>query len=166
MILVFLGDDYTRQLAEIYIINFYGFNPISPRDNILDGIRCIFDFSDSQLYGEDFDRPFLGGPSPREWSILLEEEILLYMHDYFERTIMKQVEIASKDNDVKHFVVRDMSNNPDMFQDSDDFFAIGLNNYKGDLNLEFDSNKVLFKELDLFLEGKGLKKTADDFRKM
>jgi len=48
MIIAFLGDDFGRQLAEIYVINFYGFYPVSPRENLLEGLRCIFNFSDAQ----------------------------------------------------------------------------------------------------------------------
>ena len=145
-------ESYNRQMAELYLINFYGFFPINPKEWVLDGIKCIFNLHDEDIYGGGFTENrdgLLGGITPSEWYDEFEDMILINIDDYYEKMILRRIDLSDEDN----IVVTNLSSIPDKYN----FTVIGLN-CEADTRFDYSNNQELFDQLDSLLKDTGVEK--------
>ena len=154
MIVTFIGDDYNRQMAELYLINFYGFFPINPKEWLLDGIKFIFNLHDEDIYGGGFTENrsgLLSGMTPSEWYDEIEDVILLNVDDYYEKVVLRRIDLSDEEN----IVVTNLSDVSNKYG----FTIIGLNCDDG-ITLNYDESQELFDKLDELMKENGVERIA------
>ncbi len=116
MIVIFTGSDYNRNFAEFYLMNFFGFARLDPKEDVLEATKSLFRLTDMQVFGEDFNVDKIGlfnSMTPRELYNIVEETILKEFPDYYERTVeAKIIEKLDEESIIKIVIANTTEVNP------------------------------------------------------